>query len=348
MPPRAPLGTEPEDRGLEAGMRTSALRFLCCPECRKPLRLEPRIITGPEVDSGWLVCANCPKAHPIVRGIPRFVASHRYAGRSDVPWRVFRDGLHRAGLQSRDAQDALAACTGWRRGDYGGRLVLDVGTGAGRFAEAAANCGAEVVGVDFNAAVDAAYSRLHQFKNVHFVQADMWSLPFRDEVFDLAYSMRALHHTPHPDLAVASAARVMKPSGTLAVLLDERGSVARGVGGAIRQCTTRLPLGVALALTAVWSTFSCPARMSAGRSGFEAPSLSRLDRYWRDRWLAAFEWSTATYHSALPVDDVRGWLQANGFPDVERIEGSAGVRGRKATDRALGLIAPSPRLVAHG
>jgi ubiquinone/menaquinone biosynthesis C-methylase UbiE len=202
--------------------------------------------------------------------------------------------------------------------------------------------------VDFNAAVDAAHSRLHQFKNVHFVQADLGSLPFHDEVFDLAYSMRVLHHTPRPDLAVASVARAVKPSGTLAILLDERGTVARGVGGAVRQCTTRLPLGVALALTAVWSTLSCPARMPAQRRGFEAPSPSRLDRHWRDRWLAAFEWSTATYHWALPAEDVRAWLRANGFPDVERIEGSAGVRGRKATDHAHGRIAPAPRLVAHG
>lgn len=330
-------------------MKTSALRFLCCPECRKPLRLEPRLVIGAEVDAGWLVCSSCPAAHPIVRGVPRFVASHRYGAHSDLLWKAFRAGQQRVGAPAHHVEDALASCTGWRRADYRGRLVLDVGVGVGRFAEVAATCGAEVVGVDFNAAVDGAHSRLHGLPNVHVVQADLSSLPFREEVFDLAYSMHVLHHTPHPDLAVASVARTLKASGGFAVRLARRGAFSRHAGPMVRQVTTRLPLSAAVALSAVWSTMCHPVWLDVLPTGRDGSSTVWMERHWRDRWLAAFEWSTATYHWDLTEDDLTAWLRANGCPDVERLVASASVRGRKEpVCETIGQLAPAPRLVAHG
>src|SRR5205807_2173325 len=78
---------------------------------------------------------------------------------------------------------------GWRPPDYAGRLVLDAGVGAGRFAEVVAARGAEVVGIDLTEAVDAAFRHLGHREAVHVVQADIFSLPFRDEAFHLAYSI---------------------------------------------------------------------------------------------------------------------------------------------------------------
>ena len=88
-----------------------------------------------------------------------------------------------------ESERMLAATTGWSGEDYRGRLVLDAGVGAGRFAEIASNKGAEVVGVDLSQAIDAAYENIGSRPNVHLVQADIFAMPFRDGTFDMAYSV---------------------------------------------------------------------------------------------------------------------------------------------------------------
>src|SRR5205085_2609453 len=134
--------------------------------------------------------------------------------------------------------------------DCRGRLVLDIGVGSGRFAEVVARFGGEVVGVDFNAAVDTAHHSLRALNNVHLIQADLSALPVRDDTFDLAYAMGVLHHTPDPESAFARMAGAMKPSGGLAVMLHNHEGLSRRALEIIRRVTTRLPLSATLALTA--------------------------------------------------------------------------------------------------
>ena len=65
----------------------------------------------------------------------------------------------------------------------------------------AAAKGAEVFGVDLTMAIDAAYRNIGHLDNVHLFQADIFALPFRQDAFDLAYSIGVLHHTPDPAAA---------------------------------------------------------------------------------------------------------------------------------------------------
>ena len=54
--------------------------------------------------------------------------------------------------------------------------------------------------------------------NATFAQADATALPFPDARFDLAGSMRTLHHVDRPELVVAELARVVRPGGTVLVV----------------------------------------------------------------------------------------------------------------------------------
>src|SRR3990172_2722911 len=82
---------------------------------------------------------------------------------------------------------------------FPGKLVLDAGCGFGRHLYYAAEFGAEVVGVDFSAAVEAARANTAGCKGIHLVQADIYRLPFREASFDFAYSLGVLHHLPDPE-----------------------------------------------------------------------------------------------------------------------------------------------------
>lgn len=90
------------------------------------------------------------------------------------------------------------------------KLVLDAGCGKGRHAYYAARFGAEVVGIDLSQAVDAAYRNTYSFPNVHIVQADIYDLPFKEDLFDFVYCLGVLHHLPMPEQGLANLLRYLK------------------------------------------------------------------------------------------------------------------------------------------
>ena len=116
-------------------MKTRALDFLVCPTCKNALALAVTRHDGPEIMEGRLSCRSCDTSYPITGGVPRFVQSGSYASSFGRQWNWFKT-VQLDSLSGRDESERmLAATTGWSAGDYAGRLVLDAGVGAGRFAE---------------------------------------------------------------------------------------------------------------------------------------------------------------------------------------------------------------------
>jgi ubiquinone/menaquinone biosynthesis C-methylase UbiE len=98
----------------------------------------------------------------------------------------------------------------------GDERALDVGSGTGAIAFALAPRVREVVAVEKNAEL-AERARADAPPNVEVVVGDGEKLDLEDFSFDLATSVRTLHHTPRPELLVAELVRVTKPSGMLLV-----------------------------------------------------------------------------------------------------------------------------------
>src|SRR3954464_12962659 len=100
---------------------------------------------------------------------------------------------------------------GWR--------VLDVATGSGNAALAAARRGCEAVGVDYVPAllergrVRAAAEHL----DVRFVEGDAEDLPFADASFDAVLSIYGVMFAPDHRRARAELARVCRPGGRIAL-----------------------------------------------------------------------------------------------------------------------------------
>ena len=101
----------------------------------------------------------------------------------------------------------------------GDERALDSGTGTGALAFALAPHVREVVAVDRVPEL-LAEARRHAdaFPNVTFVEGDATKLPFEPGSFDLACSIRTLHHIARPELAVAELARVTRPGGHVFVV----------------------------------------------------------------------------------------------------------------------------------
>lgn len=94
-----------------------------------------------------------------------------------------------------------------------GRRVLDVGTGPGFVALAAAGRGARVTGVDQSAAMVS----IARAAGVDAVVSAVEHLPFADGAYDAVVGGYLLNHLPRPQVAVAELSRVLAPGGRLAL-----------------------------------------------------------------------------------------------------------------------------------
>ena len=97
-----------------------------------------------------------------------------------------------------------------------GSRVLDVATGPGGVAAAAAARGAQsVVGADLSPKMVALAASLHP--GVEFREADAEALPFGAGAFDAVVSNFGVGHFPRPERAVAEFARVLASGGMAAL-----------------------------------------------------------------------------------------------------------------------------------
>ena len=95
-----------------------------------------------------------------------------------------------------------------------GMRVLDLCCGTGVVTAAAAERGAEVVGLDFSPAMLTEARQRHP--HLRFDKCDAEALPYADASFDAAVSNFGIHHVPRPERALAEALRVLRPSGRFA------------------------------------------------------------------------------------------------------------------------------------
>jgi|SRR5579859_5500787 len=84
--------------------------------------------------------------------------------------------------------------------------VLDVGVGAGVFAEEFVQRGLRLTGIDVNPEMVEAARRY--VPNAAYVEAPADTLPFEDDTFDLVFLGHVLHEVPDPTRALLEARRV--------------------------------------------------------------------------------------------------------------------------------------------
>jgi uncharacterized protein YbaR (Trm112 family) len=202
-------------------MHRDLLDLLVCPACRSTLSLDTSDV-GADIESGLLKCDPCAVEYPIVRFVPRFVPTDNYSSSFGFQWNRFR----RTQLDSSTGQPITRRRffdqSGWESSDMAGRWTLDIGCGAGRFAEVALSTGARLVAVDYSSAVDACRENLGSHPRLDVIQADVYRLPFRPRLFEFVYCFGVLQHTPDVHASFTALAVQLRSGGRLAVDLYPR------------------------------------------------------------------------------------------------------------------------------
>ena len=224
-------------------MKPALLDILVCPRCVASLDLRTDAGDGIEVHEGTLRCPVCGRNYPITGGVPRFVDSGSYAASFGRQWQWFR----RVQLDSQSGSDesarTLEATTGWTEADYRGRLVLDAGVGAGRYAEVVANQGGRGGrrgpeprggrGVpEYRPAPQCApRAGRHHGHALSRGRRSIWRTP-----------SACCTTRPIPSAPSAAWPAVVRKGGALAVYVYARYGPSHRFSDAIRRVTTRLPL----------------------------------------------------------------------------------------------------------
>jgi SAM-dependent methyltransferase len=261
-----------------------------------------------------------------------------YCGNFGDQWNRFREIQIDSLSGKAESHQRFFAETGFDREWLRGKLVLDAGCGAGRFAEVAAECGAFVVAVDLSTAAYACARTLDRFPPSQYrvVRADLRDLPFNAGVFDAIYSLGVLQHTPDPLGTMAGLARFLAPGAKLATWIYEKRNPdinlvfpRTWVRALVRRWDLRQKLALSRILTAVF--FPAGWLLSwFGRTGERVsqflPYAARhhlgrgsLARQWHYCVMDTLDWYGPEFDLPQSEDEVRRAMARAGLVDVKRL-----------------------------
>lgn len=337
-------------------MRASALQVYRCRVCRSDsltLRVAESKHPDEDIVEGLLVCATCKAAFPIRNRIPRFVPEEEYAGSFGFQWNKFCKTQLDSYTGLTLSRDRLFQVTQWPS-KMEGHLVLEAGSGAGRFTEVLLNNGAAVFSFDLSNAVEANLANNGHWPTLNLFQGNIYNIPLCEGIFDKVICLGVLQHTPNAERSFHSLLRFLKPGGEIAVdIYAWRLQSLISWKYILRPLTTRMAKDrlfrwVERAVHALLPT-AILLRRIGGRYGARLmPILQyshwglpfKLNREWAI--LDTFDMYSPAHDHPCSLEEVRRWFQAAGLENAVVEYGPNGVVARARRPWSVSQAASMP------
>jgi len=317
-------------------MKEKLLDFLACPSCGGDILL---VHVGKreknEIIEGELSCRKCEREYKIERGVPRFAALDKIEqDKADTATNFGWQWTHFTQEDKKYAEQFLGWIQPVKPEFFAGKIILEGGCGKGRHTSLAANWGAkEVIGFDLSESVETAFQATKYLPNAHIVQADIYKLPFK-KVFDYAFSVGVLHHTPDPKKSFVSLASKVKKGGAISAwiygaennewITNYVNPIRKSFTSRMRQPTlyqlSKLPtLGVYLASKLIYKPANAMSKPLA-RNLFYNDYLNHLGTFgWREQHNIVFDHLVAPTAFYISKDEFEKWWQEIAANDVKII-----------------------------
>ena len=315
-------------------MKEKLLDLLACPTCGGDILLaNAGKYEDKEIIEGVLTCKKCEREYKIVRGVPRFAEMDKIE--ADKAETAENFGWQWTNFTQEDPKYS-DQFLGWlqpvRSEFFKDKVVLEGGCGKGRHTKLAAEWGAkQVVGIDLGEGVESAFALTRDIPNAHIVQCDIFKLPFK-RVFDYAFSVGVLHHTPDPKKAFLSLAGKVKKGGHLSAwiygaennewITKYVNPVREGFTSKISQPVlyqlSKLPtLSLFLTTKLVYRPANIASKPIASKL-FYNDYLNHLGTFgWREHHNIVFDHLVAPTAFYIGKDDFEKWWAEIGAEDVE-------------------------------
>jgi len=161
-----------------------------------------------------------------------------------------------------------------------GMALLDVCSGPGLIAAAAAERGANATGLDFSA--EAVGIARRNYPDIEFQEGDAQALPFDDNRFDAVICGYGIIHVPDPAQVLSEMKRVLKPGGRMAASVWQAPGEDNGFGLMSDAINAHADLGIPLPHGPDFFQFSASGNLAAALevSGLSDINVSPVSQTW--------------------------------------------------------------------
>ncbi len=317
-------------------MKEKLLELLACPACGGDILLAyASKYEDREIIEAVLTCKKCEREYKVVRGVPRFATLDKIEqDKAETAENFGWQWTHFTQEDKKYAEQFLGWIQPVKPEFFAGKIILEGGCGKGRHTTLAANWGAkEIVGIDLSAAVETAFQATKDLSNAHVVQADIYKLPFK-KVFDYAFSVGVLHHTPNPKKSFVSLASKVKRGGHISAWIygaENNEWITNYVSPMRKRFTSRLSqptlyqlsklptLGVFLASKLIYKPLNKSAKPLADKL-FYNDYLNHLATFgWREQHNIVFDHLVAPTAFYISREEFEKWWQEIEANDVKII-----------------------------
>ena len=232
-------------------MKSNLIEQIICPQCHTNFSLKVRKKLKEDIIQGTLICTN-KHEFPIIRGIPRLVSDKQkdFVKTEDAfssKWRNFNKTYHNKKWIDGQKKWFLERF-GWKSisklNDFlkTRSKILDAGTGVGNSAKLfSSNSKAQVFAIDASESIEFAYKKYGKIQNIHFLQADIRKLPFKNNFFDFICSDQVLHHTKNTESSFKKLSKLLTKKGIISIYVyRKKGPLREFADNHIRKSTINM------------------------------------------------------------------------------------------------------------
>ena len=129
---------------------------------------------------------------------PNHDSNSDYVKNFGIQWNRFQLNQFDSFTKKNFTKNRLLDSSGLKENDFKDALILELGSGAGRFTEVLLKMGAKLVTVELSDAIFA--NRKNNYNpNIVYLKESLFNLPFEEGLFDYVICYGVAQHTPDPD-----------------------------------------------------------------------------------------------------------------------------------------------------